>query len=114
MARATGKVSSLFPQERCTMRRQKRSTQIGFSLLELLLVVVVLLIVTGFAVPSVLNAIYGSRLKGAASDFASLLQVARIRAVQDDRFYSVYVLAQSGTSPEQGYVDIYPQSSTGA
>jgi hypothetical protein len=35
--------------------------------------------------------VHTSRLRGSATDISSLLQVDRIRAVQDNRFYSVYV-----------------------
>lgn len=93
------------------MRRKNSSRQAGFTLVELLTVVVVMLIVSAVAVPNMITAIRTARLRSAASDFSSLVQVARIRAVQDDRFYSVRILAGP---PQEAYVDVYPQSATGA
>jgi prepilin-type N-terminal cleavage/methylation domain-containing protein len=82
----------------------------GFSLVELLIVVVVMLIVAGIAVPNILNMIHAARLRGAGSDFSSLLQLARMRAVQDDRFYATYTIAGS---PQQAYVDLTGNGGTG-
>jgi hypothetical protein len=50
-----------------------------------------------------------ARLRGSASDYASLLQVARIRSVQDNRFYSSYILAGS---PQEAYVDLKSNGGT--
>ena len=81
--------------------------------MELVVVVVVILILASVSIPRVLTIMHSARLRGAASDFAGLLQVARIRAVQDDRYYSVYVLAASGNNPQEAFVDIYPQNTNG-
>jgi prepilin-type N-terminal cleavage/methylation domain-containing protein len=94
-----------------SMPKNRHSKEHGFTLIELVVVLAVLLVVAGMAVPNLLTAMRSAHLKGAVSDFASLLQTARIRAVDDDRFYSAYVLG--GASPE-AYVDIYPQLATGA
>lgn len=83
----------------------------GFSLVELLVVVVVMLIVAGIAVPNMLNMIHAARLRGAGSDFSSLLQLARMRAVQDDRFYATYTIAGS---PQEAYVDLKANGGTRA
>ena len=93
--------------------RKKDKRRAGFSLIEIMVVLLVALIVAAVAIPNILNAMRMYNLRGAASNFASLLQTARIRAVQDNRFYSVYVLAQSGSNPEEAYVDIYPQNANG-
>ena len=93
------------------MRSMNKKREVGFSLVELLTVCVVMLVVAAVAVPNMINAVHLSRLRGAGSDFSSIAQVARIRAVQDDRFYSVRILAGP---PQPGYVDIFPQSNTGA
>src|SRR6185437_4400646 len=55
------------------------------------------------AVPNILSFIHMTKLRGSASDYASILQVGRIRSVQDNKFYSVYLFAGS---PEQAYVDL--------
>jgi prepilin-type N-terminal cleavage/methylation domain-containing protein len=91
--------------------KSRLSTERGFTLIELVGVVAVLLVVAGMGVPNFMNAMRSARLKGAVSDFAGILQSARIRAVDDDRYYSVYVLG--GAAPE-AFVDIYPQQPSGA
>jgi prepilin-type N-terminal cleavage/methylation domain-containing protein len=83
--------------------KSRLSTERGFTLIELVGVVAVLLVVAGMGVPNFMNAMRMARLKGAVSDFAGLLQTERIRAVDGDNFYSTYVLA--GNS-EQAFVDI--------
>jgi prepilin-type N-terminal cleavage/methylation domain-containing protein len=91
--------------------KNRLSNERGFTLLELLVVVAVGLVVAGMAVPNFMSAVRSARLKGVVSDFSGLLQSARIKAVDDDRYYSVYVLG--GAAP-LGFVDIYPQQATGA
>jgi prepilin-type N-terminal cleavage/methylation domain-containing protein len=91
--------------------KYRRSKERGFTLVEIVVALAVTLIVTAMAVPNFVSIIRSSRLKGAVSDYAGLLQSARIWAVDDDRYYSVYVLA--GATPE-AFVDIYPQQASGA
>jgi prepilin-type N-terminal cleavage/methylation domain-containing protein len=95
------------------------ATSAGFSLIELLVVVAIFVVVAALAVPNLIRAGHAARLRGAGSDFASLLQQARIRAIQDDRFYSVYCTRdvgcqQTDNSPAVEFVDIYPQNINGA
>jgi prepilin-type N-terminal cleavage/methylation domain-containing protein len=85
------------------MRRQKSKGQSGFSMIELMVVCLVMLVVAGYAVPNMLTFIHTARLRGSASDYASVLQVGRIRSVQDDTFYSTYIFAGP---PRQAYVDL--------
>lgn len=80
-----------------------RESSAGFSLVELMIVVVIVLVIAGMAVPKFLTLIHNARLQGAASDFGGLLQKARIRAVQDDAYYATY-FTSSGTIRE-AYVD---------
>lgn len=89
-----------------------RKSKSGFSMVELLVVVSIIMLVVSLAVPTLIQAVHTARLKGAGSDMASLLQVARIRAVRDDRYYSVYLINSNGA--QQVYVDIYPQNVNGA
>ena len=86
----------------------------GFSLVELMVVVAVMLIVAAVATPNVVNALRTQRLRGTATDYASLLQRTRIRAVEDNRFYGQRV----GNDPNNptaviAYIDIYPQLGNG-
>jgi len=92
------------------MRCEKSKGQAGFSMIELMTVAAIILIVGGFAVPNIMSALHMARLRGSSTDFSSLLQTARLRSVQDDRFYSTYILA--GT-PQQAYVDLKSNGGTG-
>jgi len=93
------------------MRASVRSnTRQGFTVTELLVVIAIMLTLAAVVGPSLVNTIAMSRLRGAASEFSSLVQSCRIRAVQDSRFYSVYVHAPNGNTPQEAFVDIYPQN----
>jgi prepilin-type N-terminal cleavage/methylation domain-containing protein len=82
----------------------------GFTMVELVIVIAIVLIVAAIAVPNMLSFIHAAKLRGAGSDLSSLLQTARIRSVQDDRFYSSYVIAGP---PQQAYVDVSGNGGTG-
>lgn len=88
----------------------------GFSVVELMVAVIMILILIGAGVPKMLSALRQAHLRGAASDYATLLEQARIYAIRDNRYYSTYILAGTGTSSSisQAYVDMLPKSTTGA
>jgi prepilin-type N-terminal cleavage/methylation domain-containing protein len=93
------------------MYKNRFSKERGFTLLELVVVLAVSLVVGAMAIPNFVTAVRSAHLKGAVSDYAGVLQSARIKAVDDDRYYSVYVL---GGAAQVAFVDIYPQQATGA
>ena len=62
-----------------------RSNVLGFSLLELIIVVSVMAIATAMAVPVLVNARRGYQLRTATVDLASLLQRSRNIAIQSNR-----------------------------
>lgn len=72
----------------------------GFSVIELVVVITVLLIVGAIALPRFMSMIHSSRLRGAVSDFNGIIQADRIRAVQDGKFYSVIFAGK------QAFVDV--------
>lgn len=78
----------------------------GFSMIELMIAMTVALIVAGFALPSYIRAQHTSRLRGVSSDFSGLVQVVRIRAVQDGKYYSL----RTSNVQALGYVDLNANS----
>jgi prepilin-type N-terminal cleavage/methylation domain-containing protein len=63
---------------------RQRSRTDGFSLVELVLVMFIMLVVAGFAIPNVMMAVANARLRGSASDLAGLMQQARILAAKNN------------------------------
>ena len=94
---------------------RRLAKQAGFSLIELSIVVIITLLVSAWAIPSALTSIRMAHLRGAASDYAGLLEQARIYSIRDNRYYSTYILAPAGNNPvAQAYVDMLPKVPTGA
>ena len=75
----------------------------GFSVVELMITVVIVLIVVGFAVPKFMTLIHNAREQGGVSNFANLLQKCRLLSVQSDDSYGVY-FTTSGNARE-AFVD---------
>lgn len=92
---------------------RRHHVQNGFTLMELLLVVIIVMIIAGTGIPKIISAVHTAHLRGAASDFASLLEEARIDAIRDNRYYSTYILAASGDTPQEAYIDQLPKVLTG-
>lgn len=88
------------------MTTSSRRRQAGFSMVELIVVVAIMLIVAGFAAPQILSMIHSARLQGTATDFTGLIQQSRIRSVQDDRSYSLLVNPPAGATPSTAFVDL--------
>ena len=91
-----------------------QAQQAGFSIVELSFVTIIVLIIVGAAVPTMLTSLRVAKFRGAMSDFSGLLQTARIYAIRDNRFYSTYLLAANGNTPQEAYVDMLPKGTTGA
>src|ERR1700722_8110101 len=92
----------------------RRANSCGFSFIELTMTLLVVVILAGIAIPYFAGEIHTSQMRGLVSDFASLTESQRLYAIRDNRFYSTYILAASGSNPPQAYVDMFPKSSTGA
>ena len=61
----------------------------GFSLIEMMTVVAFILIVAGFSLPTLLNAISDINLRYAAVNLSGLLQTARMQAIKRNTFYGI-------------------------
>jgi prepilin-type N-terminal cleavage/methylation domain-containing protein len=93
------------------MKRQSRAR--GFSLVELMIVVVIILVISALALPSMSRAITIIRLRGAASTVAGMIQKTRIEAVRTNR---IMVLRErtlnDGVTPVFWVDGAIPQTST--
>ena len=86
----------------------------GFSLVELAIVALIILLSSAIAVPAMLTSMRNAHMRGAATDLTGIYEQARTFSIRDNRYYSTYILAASGSSPQLAYVDILPKVSTGA
>lgn len=82
------------------MRQEK-----GFSLIELLIVLGIILVISGIALPVYKNALDTIRLREAGRNYAGILQRARITAVTGNVYNAVGVQFLPGSSDMIAYVD---------
>ena len=76
----------------------------GFSLLELLIVVFVVMVIAAIVIPNVLLAVSNVRLRASAGDLAGLMQQARIMAAKNNATYAVRYGTLNGA--QIAYVDV--------
>jgi prepilin-type N-terminal cleavage/methylation domain-containing protein len=76
-----------------------RFLQSGFSLLELVIVIAILMVVAGMSIPHFREIINLQRLQSSARTYATFLQQARYRSTQDAQWYEVLADNTSGTTP---------------
>ncbi len=78
----------------------------GFSLVELLVVVLIALLIMAYAVPSAVRMTHKMRLKSAAGEYQNLCQQARVRAIQDDKYYQVRIQTATAATPNSAFIDL--------
>ena len=83
--------SSAISFERETNFPMTKRHESGFSVIELVIVLAIFLIVAALGVPSIRQAVDSYRLNASARDVASLLQQARMAAVQANQPYYVTI-----------------------
>jgi len=91
------------------MRRNSRDRRSGFTLLELVMVIAIMLAVAAYAIPTFLSAVSDYRLKNTMSQVAGLLQQQRMTSV---RLNTTYWL-QSTTSNGRTIAWFEPSSGNG-
>lgn len=89
-------------------RRMQRVRSRGFSIIEILIVVFIVLVVGAIAIPNVLLAVSNIRLRSSAGDLAGLMQQARILAAknnpQNPPVYPIRYGVQNGA--QIAYIDL--------
>ena len=81
---------------RILKKRNLRRQEAGVSLLELMITLAIGLVLMAMAAPLVNTTISVYRLRGAGGNYVNLLQQTRMRAVANDRYYSVYASTNPG------------------
>lgn|SRR6202158_968614 len=90
------------------LQPRRHSKQSGFSLVELLITAIIIIILGALAIPNAATTIADIRLRGSASDFVGLVQQARINAVRKNTTLTVLVGLPSGNG---AYIDLNGNSS---
>jgi prepilin-type N-terminal cleavage/methylation domain-containing protein len=67
-----------------------RVRQGGFSLIELMIVVAIVIMMAGVAMPPLLGAIAHAKLRGSSSDLSGLIQHSRMQAVKRNKTVTVH------------------------
>ena len=80
----------------------------GFSLVEMMIAIAVIMILGAITAPTLFNTISDISLRYSLSNFAGLLQSARIQAVRKNTFYSVDQITLA--AGDQGYYVDIPRS----
>jgi prepilin-type N-terminal cleavage/methylation domain-containing protein len=78
--------------------------QRGFTLLEMMVVIGIIMVVSAMTIPKMLQIIDSQKLQSSAQAYAGLLQQARARAVQDNTPYQVLTTTNYGAP--MAYVDL--------
>src|SRR5882672_8774707 len=83
-------VRESFNMQRPTLTyRTAQKTGLGFSLIELVIVVSITMILAAVFTPLISNAVSGIKLRYSATGLSGLIQKARIEAARKNTFYSV-------------------------
>lgn len=69
------------------MRDKHKTRQAGFSLMELMVVMLIIMIVSAVAVPTLMSTVADVRLRSSASTLQGQIQQLRMRAVRDNKPY---------------------------
>ncbi len=105
------------------MTQSRKRPARGFSLLELVVVLAIVMTLAAIAVPNMLNIIQNTRLRGAATSLSGILQSSRALAVKQNqttivRFASLqlgpYAYVKNGTDTSTDIAATDPQVQLGA
>lgn len=85
-------------------KRQRDSLSRGFSVVELMVVLLVALIIAAIALPNLISAWYDIQLRGSASQVADLFQQTRMLAAKNNTTYPVRFPIVNGV--QRVYIDL--------
>src|SRR5258708_13048469 len=88
---------------------RKKRNQRGFSLTEIIIVVLVILIVAAISIPNMVKAWYDSQLRTCAFEISDLIQQARMYATKQNKTVTVRFQVTNGVT--QAYIDVNNSSS---
>jgi prepilin-type N-terminal cleavage/methylation domain-containing protein len=91
----------LVKQELPNMRMKARNR--GFSMIELVIVIAIILLIAAVAIPNAMEGIYDIRLRSAGNNLAGLMQQARHFAIRNNSFYPIKSTTQG--SQQMFFVD---------
>jgi prepilin-type N-terminal cleavage/methylation domain-containing protein len=77
-------------------RQHKNRLQVGFSLLELMIVLAIIMVVSAIAVPQMQLAIAQMRLRATATNVNGLIQQLRMQAVRNNRSFTMRTTIVNG------------------
>lgn len=106
----------MFSDIPCLLKRIFTTTEHGFTLIELIVVMVLISTVTAFALPKISSSLFTNQLRSTARQFIGLVaeagQQARAQRVpvdlRFDRKDHVFTTAPAGNGPDDGKVRTYP------
>src|SRR5258708_38781373 len=85
-------------------RCRKKSNQRGFSLTEIIIVVLVIMVVAAISVPNMVKAWYDSQLRTCAFELSDLIQQARMYATKQNKTVTVRFQVTNGVT--QAFIDV--------
>ena len=82
---------------------KSRNGQRGFSLVELLVVMAIILIISAMAIPNIVTAVRSARLRSAGSEIAGFLEQVRMTAVRENK--TIYIRNKVVNTATTWYAD---------
>jgi prepilin-type N-terminal cleavage/methylation domain-containing protein len=71
------------------MKTKKRHGQAGFSMIEMLIVMAIIMVISAMALPNIINSVQIMRMRSTLTEITGLYQQTRRQAVRDSRIYPV-------------------------
>jgi prepilin-type N-terminal cleavage/methylation domain-containing protein len=75
---------------------RNKSADSGFSLIEVMVVVAIILIISAMAIPNIMTSVYTMRMRSSLTELTGLIQQTRMRSVRDTQNYQVLTTTLQG------------------